>query len=96
MENTYEVNPKRKESAQTIGHILNNCKMLLDLELHKLPNKYLLTVATDEVNGEYTEIKETEMLSFLTELRKFVNNTDDIDELIEELPFVNFNKRVCS
>ena len=69
--------------------------MLLDLELHKLPNKYLLTVATDEVNGEYTEIKETEMLSFLTELRKFVNNTDDIDELIEELPFV-FLKRVCS
>ncbi|AHD06207.1 hypothetical protein ERIC2_c24140 [Paenibacillus larvae subsp. larvae DSM 25430] len=48
-------------------------------------NKVVLHVITDSATVQYTEITRDGMLSFLTKLREYVTNKEDIDELLEEV-----------
>ncbi|MDE5168266.1 hypothetical protein [Paenibacillus larvae] len=80
----FKVNQTRKESALEVSSILNNCFMLLNLELKNQGNKVVLHVITDSAAVQYTETKDG-MLSFLTKLREYVTSKEDINELLEEV-----------
>ena len=85
MNTIFKVNQSRGKSVAQIAEILNTCEMLLNLEIENQMNKVVLHVITDSATVQYTEITRDGMLSFLTKLREYVTNKEDIDELLEEV-----------
>ncbi|MFS0643733.1 hypothetical protein [Siminovitchia sp. 179-K 8D1 HS] len=73
----------RRDNAEIIANILNNCHMLFDLDVFE-EGKIKLRVITDLGHFEYAEENIFRMQRFLKELRHFVKNKEDIDQLIEE------------
>lgn len=81
----FKANQSRFLSALEVASILNNCKLLLRLEVENKANKMVLQVVTDSVNIQYTEVNTTGMLSFLFKLKEYAENKGDIDELLDEV-----------
>lgn len=84
MNTTFTVN-KRTQSIEGIAKVLNECNMLLELYIEDKANVLVLHVETDELEMEYTEVNEKDMLNTLNRLKELVSNKDDIDELIQDL-----------
>ncbi|WP_040931876.1 hypothetical protein [Paenibacillus larvae] len=80
----FKVN-QRKKSVLEVSSILNNCELLLRLEIEDLGSKVVLHIITDCAAVQYTEVNKTSMLSFLSKLKEYVISKDDIDELLEEV-----------
>ncbi|MCY9511414.1 hypothetical protein M5W68_21610 [Paenibacillus larvae] len=84
----FKANQSREKSALEVASILNNCKLLLRLEVENKANKMVLQVVTDSVNIQYTEVNTTGMLSFLFKLKEYAENKGDIDELLDEVKYL--------
>ncbi|WP_137743320.1 hypothetical protein [Robertmurraya siralis] len=82
------VNQEREKTAQQIAGILNNCEMLLGLDIEKRVDKYSLFIKTDQLSVEYKEFTKDGMEWLLSKLKDYVVNKDDIDELLEEIDFI--------
>jgi hypothetical protein len=80
-----KTNQEREKTALQIADVLNNCNMLLDLHLENRLDKFTLFVETDQVSIEYKEFTKDGMEWFLSKLKMYVDNKDDIDELFEEM-----------
>ncbi|ARF67203.1 hypothetical protein B7C51_04325 [Paenibacillus larvae subsp. pulvifaciens] len=85
MSTTYKADQSRGKSALQIAEVLNNCSILLQLEIENQINKIVLHVATDSATVQYVEVTKDGMLSFLSKLREYVIRKDDIDDLLEEV-----------
>lgn len=81
-----KANVKEKTAVKEISTLLNNCSMLLQLDLHQYASFYTLSVATDQGKGEFQVKTKEKMLSFLSELKNSCyHNKEDIEELIEDI-----------
>ncbi|AJK27759.1 hypothetical protein ERICIV_02461 [Paenibacillus larvae subsp. larvae] len=85
MNTIYKVNQSRGKSVAQIAEILNNCELLLRLEIEDLGSKIVLHVITDSAVVQYTEVNKTSMIGFLSKLREYAIFADDIDDLLEEV-----------
>jgi hypothetical protein len=84
-----KVNQGREETAQQIANIINNCNMLLSLDVSESFGKYILNVQTDQTIIEYKEMSLDGMEWFLSKLKSHLNNKEDIDEIFEELEYLS-------
>lgn len=81
-----KANVKTKTAIKEMSGLLNNCSMLLQLDVHQYASFFTLKVATDQGKGEYQVKTQEKMIDFLNELKKkCIHNHEDIEELIEEL-----------
>jgi hypothetical protein len=85
-----KVNQGREETAQQIANIINNCNMLLSLDVSESFGKYILNVQTDQTIIEYKEMSLDGMEWFLSKLKSHLNNKED-KCLITILIFSNSN-----
>ncbi|PAV30235.1 hypothetical protein CIL05_07140 [Virgibacillus profundi] len=85
MVDTFKVNQCRKQSAKEIGTALNECNMLFKCDIEDQANKIVFHIITDSVDIQYTELDNKRMDNFLSVLKDFVVNKEDIEELKEEL-----------
>ncbi|ALA12676.1 hypothetical protein ABNB59_21955 [Paenibacillus larvae] len=88
MTTAYKADQSRGKSALQIAEILNNCELLLRLEIEDLGSKIVLHIITDSATVQYVEVTRDGMLSFLRKLREYVIRKGDIDELLEEVQYL--------
>ncbi|MEV2911344.1 hypothetical protein ABNF65_22730 [Paenibacillus larvae] len=88
MSTIYKVNQNRKKSALEVSEILNNCELLLRFEIENQVNKVVLHITTDSAVAQYAEVNKPGMLSFLSKLKEYATNKNDIDELLEEVQYL--------
>lgn len=84
------VNQKRTTTATEIANLLNNCFMLLRLEIEFNGSNFSLNLETDMAQVVYKENSKKGMNLFLNELKLLVNNKEDICELLDELNDLEF------
>ncbi|WP_158530501.1 hypothetical protein [Paenibacillus larvae] len=90
----FKANQSREKSVLEVSEILNNCEILLKLEVENQMNKVVLHVITDSAAVQYTEVRIDGMLSFLSKLREHVRgNKGDIDELLDEVKYLEVEWR---
>ncbi|AHD06427.1 hypothetical protein ERIC2_c26400 [Paenibacillus larvae subsp. larvae DSM 25430] len=85
---TYKADQSRGKSALQIAEVLNNCSILLQLEIENQVNKIVLHIITDSATVQYVEINKDGMLSFLSKLKEYVISKGDIDELLDEVKYL--------
>ncbi|MFT3657313.1 hypothetical protein DALLNEIH_03771 [Bacillus sp. B01(2024)] len=89
MNDIFKVNQNRHKTAMEISEVLNNRSMLLNLEVEDRVSNVQLHVVTDSVHLEYSECKKEGMEKFLATLREHVINKNEVDELLEDIQYVN-------
>ncbi|QPK89779.1 hypothetical protein IEN91_04880 [Bacillus velezensis] len=85
--NIYMVN-KKMVSIEKISDLLNNCKMIIDLDVFKEGSKIILKILADSGSAKYTVFKERDMNDFLLDLKSHLKHNKtktDIDLLLEDL-----------
>jgi hypothetical protein len=81
-----KTNVKTKTAIKEMSGLLNNCSMLLQLDVDRHADRHTLSIATDQGTGSFSVTTKEKMISFLSELQKSCyHNHEDIGELIEEL-----------
>lgn len=80
-----KINQNREQTAMEIANIINNCSLLLKLDIETKGSGVFLTILTDSVAIEYRESSRSKMNLLLMGLIDKVDNCEDIKNLIEEL-----------